>query len=108
MGKKLAPKLAPNVVPKHGNGRLLPGGQPGHRGGGGRPPTSYREWVTAALNSQECRAQVLAILHDSGHPAFSSVFGRLLPYAAGSFDEPSTVNQPEEWIVVLENAADRS
>lgn len=77
---KLAQKLAPSVVPVHGNGRLLPGGQPGHKGSGGRPRNSYREFVQELLESDEARAQLETIIHDCNHPAFSSVYGKLLAY----------------------------
>lgn len=83
MTRKLAPKLAPSVVPKHGNGLLLPGGQPGHRGGGGRPSSAYREWVTDVFESDACKAQVRKILENADHPAFSSLFGKLAVHVLG-------------------------
>lgn len=81
---KLAEKLAATVVPAHGGGRLLPKGQPGHTGGGGRPSNEFRHWAAAELNSVECRAQLEKVLRNSEHPAFSSVLGKLLPYAFGN------------------------
>lgn len=79
----LAQKLAPTVVPRHGNGRLLPGGQRGHKGGGGRPPVAFKDWVREVYNSEITRAQVQKILEDADHPAFSSLFGKLLVYVLG-------------------------
>lgn len=48
----LARKLAPTVIPVHGHGRLLPGGQPGHKGAGGRPPAVFRDWVKEIFQSE--------------------------------------------------------
>jgi len=79
----LARKLAPTVVPGHGHGRLLPGGQPGHKGAGGRPPAAFKDWVREIFESDAAKAQVRRILEDADHPAFSSVFGKLLVYVLG-------------------------
>ena len=62
---------------------MLSGGQPGHRGGSGRPPAAFKEWVRDVYNSDATRAQVQKILADADHPAFSSLFGKLLVYVLG-------------------------
>jgi len=80
---KLAQKLAPTVVPKHGHGRLLPGGQPGHKGGGGRPPSGFKDWIKDLFESEKAKAQIQRVMEDADHPAYSAVLGKLLVYVLG-------------------------
>lgn len=80
---KLAQKLAPTVIPRHGHGRLLSGGQPGHKGAGGRPQNAYKDWVRELLESDKVRAEVKRVMEDADHPAFNAVFGKLLVYVFG-------------------------
>jgi len=96
----LGQKLAATVIPVHGNGRLLPGGQPGHRGAGGRPPNSYKDWVKELFESDEARTQIKRIIEDADHPAFSAVFGKLLVYVLGP--PQSVVADDETPYVVLD------
>lgn len=97
----LARKLAPTVIPVHGHGRLLPGGQPGHKGAGGRPPAVFRDWVKEIFESEAARAQVKRILEDADHPAFSSVFGKLLVYVVGT-PHPSERDDSGPCVVILD------
>lgn len=62
---------------------MLSGGLPGHKGAGGRPPSSYKDWVKERFESEDARAQVKRIIEDADHPAFSAVFGKLLCYVLG-------------------------
>ena len=98
-GQKLARKLAPTVIPAHGNGRLLPAGQPGHKGGGGRPAHAYRDWLREIFESKEGKAQIRRILQDADHPAFSTVYGKLLGYVLGP--PPSAIAEDNARAVVI-------
>lgn len=97
--KYLAPQLAPSVTPRHGHGKLLPGGKPGHRGGSGRPPAKFKDWVREILESDETKSQIQRILRDADHPSFSTVLGKLLPYGYGSPSSAPIDHAPNVTIV---------
>jgi hypothetical protein len=59
---KLATEFPKLIVPAHGRGALLSGGVPGHKGGGGRPPSEVR---ARCLGSFAERVAVLEEIADS-------------------------------------------
>lgn len=47
--KKSAAKT-PDLVPQEHGGALLSGGVPGNKGGTGRPPDEFKQWLAETLN----------------------------------------------------------
>ncbi len=76
------------VIPKHGNGQLLPGGQPGNRGGYGRPRSEIRKAAALAFDR---RIPVLEAIADStdGKDVDRTGAIRLMMQAGGIGTEPA-------------------
>jgi|ERR1035437_1757325 hypothetical protein len=83
--EKLAPKLAQpeKRIPAHGNGELLTGGVPGHKGAGGRPPNQYKIWLESKLNDNRSKGELTKVLHNNLHPAYASVLGKVMVHVIG-------------------------
>ena len=47
-------------MPKHGRGKLLTGGKPGHKGGSGRPPKEWTQFCRDLVEDPEVQERTLA------------------------------------------------
>jgi hypothetical protein len=66
-----------SIVGRNG-GKLLSGGVPGHRGGGGRPPNWFIDFAVEQLDDPTTREQVTSVLHDKDHQHFARIYRTLL------------------------------
>lgn len=86
---KTAPETAKEVTkpgrrtPAHGKGELLTGGQPGNKGGPGRPPNQYKIWLESKLNDNRSKGELTKVLHNNLHPAYASVLGKVMVHVIG-------------------------
>lgn len=69
------------VKQPHG-GAILQGGNPGNKGGG-RTPNWLKDWCDELLAKKESKAQVQAVLADSTHTAYASMWKAVADRAHG-------------------------
>lgn len=68
--------------PGKNGGRLRVGGKPGNKGGG-RTPNWLKDWCDELLAKKESKAQVQAVLADSTHTAYASMWKAVADRAHG-------------------------
>lgn len=73
-----APKTATRV-PKHGNGALLVGGQPGNKGGG-RPPEAFKAMLARLRESPALAQSLEQAIQDHTGRGFASALKVLTDY----------------------------
>jgi hypothetical protein len=79
--------VLPTVHGRNG-GRLLAGGKKGHKGGGGRPPEEFRELCREMVSSPAALKGVKAILADTKHPHYVSLYKYLADRGYGKPEQP--------------------
>lgn len=108
-GQKTAAKTA--VSPLSG-GRIPLGAHPGNTGGkkgrSGRRPNWLREFCDGLLASRKCKAQVKAILEDSSHPAFATMWKAVGERAHGKPEQQLNVNVNTVEQFLLRRASERN
>lgn len=67
-------------VPSHGKGKLKRGGT---NPGAGRPKKEYTDWCRDLLDQADSRGQVEALMKDSHHPAYATMYKELANRAHG-------------------------
>lgn len=65
------------------NGGTLKVGNPGNKGGTGRPANWLRDWCDELLARDENKAAVERVLKDEKHPAHSTMWGKIADRAHG-------------------------
>lgn len=70
-------------TPAHGKGKLLTGGVPGHKGGGGRPRKDVIEFWKDQLDDPEVQEQIALSMKDRKEPAFVQMIRTGLLYVKG-------------------------
>lgn len=75
--------LAPAPMRAAPRGGRLRSGNPGNKGGTGRPKNEYREFLRKLLRGKNHQAQLKLILENCNHPAFSAVYGKVVVHAEG-------------------------
>ena len=73
------------------NGGKLLTGNPGNKGGTGRPPDWLKLWCDDLLANPKCKQQVEDILEDKKHPAFSTMWSKVADRAHGRPKETLSV-----------------
>ena len=73
-GRKTTAKTTVAQVAQPHGGALNSGGTPGNKGGTGRPPKEFKDWLASLLDDDTVREQAEAILRDKDHRAFPTIY----------------------------------
>lgn len=70
------------LKPQPHGGAIRHGGT--NRGGHGRPRKAYREFLAECLDDERGRAEFLAVIRDSRHPAYSASIAKAMLHVLGA------------------------
>lgn len=86
--RKTTEKSTVAKVPQPHGGALNAGGTPGNKGGTGRPPNEFKDFLAKLLDDPKVRDSVEQILRDKDHKAFSTVYGDTVDRVHGKAKQP--------------------
>jgi hypothetical protein len=70
------------LKPQPHGGAIRHGGS--NKGGRGRPPKAYKEFLADCLDDEIGRAEFLSVIRDSHHPAYAAVLAKAILHVLGT------------------------
>jgi hypothetical protein len=70
------------LKPQSHGGAIRHGGT--NKGGRGRPPKAYKQFLADCLDDETGRAEFLSVIRDSHHPAYSAVLAKAMLHVLGA------------------------
>jgi hypothetical protein len=70
------------LKPQPHGGAIRHGGT--NKGGRGRPPKAYKEFLADCLDDEIGRAEFLSVIRDSRHPAYSALLAKAMLHVLGA------------------------
>jgi hypothetical protein len=70
------------LVPQPHGGAIRHGGK--NKGGPGRPPKAYKQFLADCLNDGAGREELLSVVRNSNHPAYATLLGKIWLHLLGS------------------------
>lgn len=96
-------KKSATIVPPHGRGRLLAGGQYGNPGGG-RPPDQFKARMRELANLPDKRGHIERVLGDPEHPQWMAALKHSTEHGYGKPVQSLDVAAKVEVVIRFEDS----